>query len=265
MKVNSQSTHLRYLSIAKVFISIPLLASVVLFNSAKASEEKKHPDLTPPYATEASQAALTAADAKMVYQQAVLDDLAGRPAQARKGYDAIAQFSLPDMAVPSAVNYVALGDLAQARTAFTTLAGSTDSREADYAQLWNIWLMARTSRTNKEALQQQLLKQVMQYQWHSHYEQAVADLYSGSGSLNAIYAAVEEIPLDQVIKKQDALTETTFFAAGYLQYVNKDNQAALKLIDSNQAKLSSLSLERPLIDRERASLEKLINNVKHLN
>lgn len=86
--------------------------------------------------------------------------------------------------------------------------------------------------------------------------QSIAKLYVGQETIENVFNSVSTQGSDETLRK-DALTEATFFAGGYLQNVKHDNAAALRLFNDNLNKLNSVSLERPFIDRECASLNKL--------
>ncbi|ECX8488451.1 helix-turn-helix transcriptional regulator [Salmonella enterica] len=62
-----------------------------------------------------------------------------------------------------------------------------------------------------------------------------------------------------VVPLKDARTKATIFAGGYLQNV-KHSAPAKQLFNDNLNKLNSVSLERPSIDRECASLNKLTHH-----
>ncbi|MNC64540.1 hypothetical protein D3C75_1147550 [compost metagenome] len=62
------------------------------------------------------------------------------------------------------------------------------------------------------------------------------------------------MPGNDELQRRNALTEATFFAGGYLQYVKSNGNAALQLYQREQSHLNSTSLELPLIEKATATL-----------
>lgn len=193
-----------------------------------------------------------------LFQQAVIDDLAGKNSEARKAYDALKGSDMSaQIAVPSAVNSVAMGQFDVAKPAFDALATSPNTRERDYAHLWQLWLTARTYTGNPEPLKKELARQASGMNTHSPSQQALVRLYTGTGSTDAVFSAIAAMPGTDELQRRDALTEATFFIGGYLQYVARNNKAALELYEREQSQLNNTSLENPLINKAAATLQAL--------
>lgn len=191
-----------------------------------------------------------------LFQQAINDDLAGRNASARKVYDTLAGTEMAtQIAVPLAINLVALGQFDAADEAFGVIATSDNARERDYAHLWQLWLTARTYVGKPTALKKELAILASGMNVSSAGQQALVRLYEGKGSTDAVYAAIAAMPGTDELQRRDALTEATFFIGGYQQYVARDNKAALELYEREQNQLNSTSLERPLINKAAATLQ----------
>jgi len=190
-----------------------------------------------------------------VFKQAVADDLAGKPQSARKGYDVLQGTEYDaQIATPSAVNLAVLGQFDAAKKAFHKIAAGPATQEAQYASLWQLWLTARTWTGSPAALQKQLAKAAANYRFTFPRYQAIANLYAGKGSPEAIFSAVKAMPDTRLLAKGDAYTEATFFTGGYLQYATQNNNAALQLYEREQVHLNNTSLEKPLIDTATAAL-----------
>lgn len=191
-----------------------------------------------------------------LFQQAIADDLAGQNSEARKTYDALKGSDMSaQIAVPSAVNSVALGQFEAAKPAFDALATSPNTRERDYAHLWQLWLTARTYSGNPAPLKKELARQASGMNTRSPSQQALVRLYAGTGSTDAVFAAIAAMPGTDELQRRDALTEATFFIGGYLQYVARNNKAALELYEREQSQLNNTSLENPLINKAAATLQ----------
>jgi hypothetical protein len=227
-----------------------MLACFVLINSTVAEASS---DFTP---TELSQ--LGSHNSRLtLFQQAVADDLVGKNNDARKAYDALKGTDLSaQIAVPSAVNRIALGQFDEAKQAFDTLSTSQNDRERDYAHLWQLWLAARMNpNTLKKKLD--LLTSVMNAS--SPYQQALIRLYAGTGSADEVFATLAVMPGTDELQRRDALTVATFFIGGYLQYVARDNKAALELYKREHNHLNNTSLETPLVNKAAATLQAMKN------
>jgi len=211
---------------------------------------------TPSLITETVNAPKTHEARVALFQQAVADDLAGRNSSARKAWDALMDTDMTaQIAVPSAINLVALGKFDAANKAFDALTASKDARERDYAHLWQLWLTARTSAGKSAAVKKELAILASGMNVSSPGQQALIRLYAGKGSTDAVFAAIAAMPGTDEIQRRDALTEATFFTGGYLQFVTHDNKAALVLYQREQNQLNSTSLERPLIQKAAATLQ----------
>lgn len=190
-----------------------------------------------------------------VFKDAVANDLTGYPQVARKGYDLLQGTELEaQSATPSAINLAVLTQFDAAKTAFRKIAAAKNTQEAQYANLWQLWLTARTWTGSPAALQKQLAKTTAKYHFTYPRYQAIANLYAGKGTSEAIFSAVESMPETSLLAKGDAYTEATFFTGGYLQYVAHNNNAALKLYEREKVHLNNTSLEKPLIDTAAATL-----------
>jgi hypothetical protein len=182
------------------------------------------------------------------YTQALADDAGGRHEQARKLFDALSSTELKtDTAVPSAVNLVLLERYADARKAFDGIASSATPRDAAYAQVWQLWLSARTWQGKPNELRKHLKQQARGVQGKDAVHQALIDLYAGKGSTEKVFAAIESMPVTDVARR-DLRAESAFFAGGFAQYVAADKAAALQLYQREYPN-SSVSIERPLIER----------------
>lgn len=190
-----------------------------------------------------------------VFQQAISDDLAGYPQSARKAYDLLqdTEFSTK-ITIPSAVNLVALSQFDAAKKAFTEIAMGKNVQEAQYANLWLLWLTARTWSGSSATLQKYLSTSAMKYPPSSPCHQAITDLYAGNGSVEAVFSAVRTSHGTSPLQQKDALTEATFFTGSYLQYVQHNNKEALQLYKREQTLLNSTSLESPLINQAAETL-----------
>jgi hypothetical protein len=207
-------------------------------------------------ATPASQA-----DRVALFQQAIADDLAGRPTVARPAYDALENTDMAaQVAIPSAINLVTLGKFDAARQAFNTVAASSNVYERNYAQLWQLWLTARTYNGPPQALKKELARMASGMNLRSPSQQALVRLYAGQESVDAVFAAIAALPGNDDLQRRDALTEATFFTGGYLQFVAHNNKAALQLYKREQNQLNSTSLESPLINLIAATLQISKNN-----
>ncbi|WP_313080568.1 hypothetical protein [Atlantibacter sp.] len=201
-------------------------------------------------------------DGKALFEQAVNDYFSGRYKEAKLEFNQLRKTDYAGVsAVPAAVNLVAMGQNANAQKAFSRIKKSTNVREKQYAQLWELWLTAKQWRGNDKDLNKKLIRLVNSQNWQPSYMQAIARLYAGQETIDSVFNSISSQGLDEALRK-DALTEATFFAGGYLQNVKHDNAAARQLFNGNLNKLNSVSLERPFIDRECAALNKLASQSK---
>ncbi|TNV20479.1 hypothetical protein FH968_10780 [Buttiauxella sp. B2] len=224
--------------------SLSLMAASYFVEVAQASSGNKKP-------TQVSATPQTQENRIAMFNQAVANDLAGRPTAARRAYDTLKGTELDSqIAVPSAVNFVALGRFAEASKAFDALTLSPNVRDRDYARLWQLWLNARTGQkahgNKKDTVGAISLAQPN--------EQAIANLYTGKGSVEAVFSAVKAMSFTTELERSDALTEATFFTGTWLLYVKHDNAAAKNLFDQNRSQLNNVSLETPFITKEMAAL-----------
>lgn len=198
---------------------------------------------------------VSSAELQQQFEQAIADDLAGRPADARKIYDTLAGSVIRNqIAVPSAINLAALGKFDDAYRAFEKLTASLDTYEHDYACLWTLWLTARTAKDPSAKLNNSLSRMAGVIKLSAPWHQAIVNLYAGTGSVEAVFAAVAAMPGNDEQQRRNALTEATFFAGGYLQYVKHNGNAALQLYQREQNHLNSTSLELPLIEKATTTL-----------
>lgn len=196
-------------------------------------------------------------DAETIFTQAVNDYFAGRNQQASNGYERLSNTNYAAIsAVPSAVNLVALEKYSEAKKAFAKIKSSANVRDREYAQLWELWLTAKQWKGSAKALDRELKRLAYSQSWHLPFEKTIAGLYAGRETVDSVFNAVSAFNAD-ALQQQDARAEATFFAGGYLQNVKHNSASARQLFNDNLSKLNSVSLERPLIDRECAALNKL--------
>lgn len=191
-----------------------------------------------------------------LYESAILNDAAGRHAQARKLYDRLANTTEQSRAsVPSAANLALLGRFAEARQAFDALAkNSRDARLETYAELWQLWLSARTYTGATADLQRQLAHAAARVQPADLQQRALLNLYSGKGNTDEVFAAIDGMAAGEALQHSDLRTEAAFFVGGYLQYARGDQAAALRLYQRELPQSSTASIERPLIRQAMAAL-----------
>ncbi|WP_130617544.1 hypothetical protein [Dyella amyloliquefaciens] len=193
-------------------------------------------------------------DARVSFEQALVDDASGRPQEARKRYDLLKSTPMAAAAaVPSAVNLVALGRFDDARNAFALLAASQDAYLSGYAQLWQLWLDARSYRGDVAPLREKLARATVGVRAANAQQQALLNLYAGQGSVDAVFAAIDASTPENSLQRKDARTEAALFAGGYLQYVLRDKAAAQRLY-RRELPQSGASVERPLIQQSIGSL-----------
>lgn len=192
---------------------------------------------------------------RVSYSQALADDASGRHEQARKLFDALSSTEMKtDSAVPSAVNLVLLKRYADARKAFDAIANSANPREAAYAQVWQLWLSARTWEGKASDLRKQLKTQARGLQGKDAVHQALIDLYAGKGNVDAVFAAVEATPVANQAIHDDLFAEAGFFTGSWKQYVEGSASAAQELYEQALPR-SSASLEHPLLKQSIATLK----------
>ena len=188
-------------------------------------------------------------DLRLSLEQALVDDASGHPLQARKRYDLLRGTSLErEAAARSAANFAVLGRLDEARKAFTALSGSADDTEAGYAQLWILWLDARTWHGGASALREKLAQNTVGLRAGNAWQQALLNLYAGQGSADAVFAAIKASTSENSPQRRDARAEAAFFAGGYLQYAWGDTEAAKRLY-RRELPQSGASAERVLIQQ----------------
>lgn len=230
-------------------------------NAALATLSSPEPAWVTPVTQTPLATPTTQAERVALFQQAIADDLATRPELARQAYDALKGSDMAtQIAVPSAINLVALGQFSAARQAFNAVAASHNVYERDYAQLWQLWLTARTYSGKTQALKKELARMASGMNVRSPSQQALVRLYAGQDSAEAVFAAIAALPGSDELQRRDALTEATFFTGGYLLFVAHNHSAALQLYRREQNQLNSTSLERPLIDLTAATLQSSSNN-----
>lgn len=186
-------------------------------------------------------------DLRITFEQALVDAASGHPSEARKRFDLLQGTALERAAaVPSAVNLAALGRFDDARKAFMALAGSADTLEASNAQLWQLWLDARTWRGDLATLREKLARDTVGLRAGNAQQQALLNLYAGQGSVDEVFATIDASMPDNSERRRDARIEAAFFAGGYLQYVVDDTAAAQRLY-WREITQSGASVERSLI------------------
>lgn len=217
---------------SRLFLSIMLIGPLCVGSTNAFSQKQSSVQIAP----------------QASYAQALADDSSGRHEQARKLFDALSSTELKaHSAVPSAVNLVLLERYADAHKAFSTLANSANPREAAYAQVWQLWLSARTWQGKPNDLRKHLKAQAHGLKGRDPMRQALIDLYAGKGSAEKVFTAIESMSVANAARR-DLRAESAFFAGGYTQYVADDQAAALRLYQREYVN-SSASLERPLLER----------------
>lgn len=202
---------------------------------------------------------VNAVDNKSILTQAISDYFSGRYEEARAGYKKLEKTDYAEYsAVPAAINMVALGQYSQSQKAFIKIKNNSNVRDKEYAQLWELWLTAKQWKGSNNALKKELIRLVDTYHWHLPFEKSIAGLYAGRETVESVFKAVSAFNADAT-QQQDARAEATFFAGGYLQNVKHDDASAKQLFNDNLNKLNSVSIEKPLIERECDSLNKLIH------
>lgn len=190
----------------------------------------------------------------VIFEQALLDDAEGHHLQARQQYDRLKTGPLASSAeVPSAVNLAAIGRFRDAGEAFKKLSTSQDSYVAGYAELWQLWLTARIHNGSSAIHRAKLAEAACRVHAASPQQQAIAQLYAGNGSVDAVFAAIDSMSFADPLQMRSARTEAAFFAGGYLQYVLKDYAAAKRIYDKELSQPSA-SIERPLLKQSLAGL-----------
>ncbi|WP_315809269.1 hypothetical protein [Pseudomonas sp. C9-3] len=189
----------------------------------------------------------------VIFEKALLDDTEGLHEHARIGYDRLQLGPLASsVAVPSAVNLVAVGQFKQAATAFKQLSISQDSYVAGYAQLWELWLLA--AQKGGSAYHRELLAEASSgIRPASPQQNAIRQLYAGEGSVDAVFSAIESMHFTDSLQERTARSEAAFFCGGYLQYVLNDYPAAMRLYQRELAEPGA-SIERPLIKKALISI-----------
>ena len=170
-------------------------------------------------------------------------DLDGRPAAARRMYDAIER-KFPDAlpGVPSAINLFALNKIDQAWDYFTQIQKRGSSTDREYASLWLALLYVKDKGklpVGKE--RDSLLPDI----FLTPTRREIARLYRGDLSIKEF---IDFINSSSSLSQRDEFTEIVFFTVGYLRYVIKDIDEAQKIINKNKMKLFSGSLEKPLLE-----------------
>lgn len=180
-------------------------------------------------------------------QEALKQDLSGQSQAARQLYDRL-QFTeyKTISAVPSALNYVALGRLTEATMVFNALSNTVDLRVKDYSKLWLLWLTAKQWTGSRSGLTTSLSHSINEYKWQFYYEQLIAELYSGTRHPEEVFSAINAWKQSDIIK-QDAYTEALFFIVGYFRYIQHDDTSALTFFKQHENKINNFSLERQLI------------------
>lgn len=236
----------------KTLLGAILISSLAVFGHyAMASEP-----------TSDKKSVINVADNKAIFNQAINDYFSGRNSEAKKGYERLNDTDYAAIsAVPAAVNLVAMGQYSQAQKAFMDIKSSSSVRDREYAQLWDLWLTVKQWKGSDKELNKELKRLVYSQTWHLPFEKSIAGLYAGRETVDSVFSAVSAFNADAA-QQQDARAEATFFAGGYLQNVKHNSASAKQLFNDNLNKLNSVSLERPFIDRECASLNKLTHQSK---
>lgn len=204
-------------------------------------------DAAKPYLDQAS--LIAPQDLRVALEQAMIDAASGHPLEARKRFDVLRETSMVrQAAVPSAVNLAVLGRFDDARKAFMVLTGSTDATEAGNAQLWLLWLDARTWRGDAVPLREKLARDTVGLRAGNAQQQALLNLYAGQGSVDAVFAAIEASTPANSEWRRGARTEAALFAGGYLQHALGKPLEAQRLY-RRELPQSGGSIERPLLQQ----------------
>lgn len=190
---------------------------------------------------------------RAVAEQAFLDDANGRHRQARQRYDRLKGTEQAGLiAIPSAVNLVALSRFSAAGKAFAEVAAhATDAQPKAYADLWSLWLMARQGAApgaNSRAQAARLAAAAKRIQPGNPQQQALLQLYQGGTDSAAVFTAIDGMPVNDLIKR-DLTTEASLFAGAYQQYVRHDLSAARQLYQRGFDQSIAASVERPLLEQ----------------
>jgi hypothetical protein len=192
---------------------------------------------------------ITTQELRLSQEQALVDDAAAQPAEARNRHELLTETPWEaGAAIPSAINLVSLDRLDEARRAFAALSGSKDPRIAGYAQLWQLWITMRSYRGDAHGLREQLARATVGLRAADSFQQSVLNLYAGQGSVEAVFSAAEAATLAGSSQRRDARTQAALFAGSYLQYVAGD-AATARRIYRQEFPQSSGSLERPVLQR----------------
>lgn len=188
-------------------------------------------------------------DLRVTLEQALVDDASGHPLEARKRFDFLRGTTMERAAaMPSAVNLAVLGRFDEARKAFIALTGSPNPSEAGYAQLWGLWLDARTWRGDLAALRKKLERDTVGLRAGNAQQQALLNLYAGQGSVEAVFAAIELSTPENSRCRRGARAEAALFAGGYLQHVLGNASSAQRLYRRELPQAGG-AIERPLIQQ----------------
>jgi len=191
---------------------------------------------------------------RMLFAQALLDDAAGRHAEAQQRYEALRGTPLASsVAIPAAINLVAQAKLREASNAFAKAAETARSPALlAYLQQWQLYLLARSQGGPASALQTVLRERGASLRPANPVQRALVALYRGEGSADAVLDAVASMDVDAQARR-DTLTESVFFAGSYLLYVRGDRPTAALLFRQEMALPPSASSERMLIRQMLAS------------
>ena len=191
---------------------------------------------------------------RMVFAQALLDDAAGRHAEAQQRYEALRSTPVAgSAAIPAAINLVAQAKLREASAAFAKVAETARSPALlAYLQQWQLYLLTRSQGGPASALQAALRERGANLRPANPVQRALVALYRGEGSVDAVLDAVAGMEVDAQARR-DMLTESVFFAGSYLLYVRGDRPTAALLFRQEMALPPSASSERMLIRQMLAS------------
>jgi len=190
-------------------------------------------------------------------EQAFIEDAAGRHMRARQFYDALKgsdQAAL--IAVPSAVNLVALGRFEQAGKAFAQLRKSSPNPQVQaYAGFWTLWLSARQASDaglKPAAAKARVEKLARAIKPATEQQRTLLALFLGKTDSSALFAEIDAQQVPDAVKR-DLRTEAGLFAGGYLDYVRQDHAGALRLYERALQQSRPTAMERPqLIQSSRA-------------
>ena len=158
----------------------------------------------------------------------------------------------------SAINHVFLGQYGKALSLFTLIyarGGATGPDETtNNAALWRLWLTAklRADEGMRSTVALETLAGTLAV--GTPYHEAMLGFYQGKLQWPDVLAAIAATQAGALTKERYT-TEAHFFAAGYYRHVKRDNEAALKLLQAQDALPYNGVVERLFIRDELKTLK----------